>query len=285
MIAEAVPPPLPEPAEPANVGPFLTAKLLDLSAKIDAAAPRVLATGDDEAVHDLRVALRRARTALEIGRTVFGRFRADETRRALRDVQSATGVLRDEEVLLELIEGLGVDRPDVRGWLEARRRREKRLRSALRRSIRSGGLERGRELIDALLAFRVKPARERRLLKFAVRAVDSAVGGVERVRDVPIDDVEGLHELRIACKRLRYTIETFSDVLPPEKDALAAVATRLQKRLGDVHDIDVALACVRRARALTDVARRALTNQLTRDREERIAAYLAELAEPGASLR
>jgi CHAD domain-containing protein len=285
MIAEAVPPPLPEPAEPATVGPFLTAKLRDLASKIDSSAPRVLATGDDEAVHDLRVALRRTRTALEVGRSVLGRFRADETRRALRDVQSATGVLRDEEVLLELIEGLGVDRPDVRGWLEARRRRERRLRSALRRSIRGGGLDRGRELIDALLAFRVKPSRERRLLKFALRAVDSAVGRIEQVRDAPIANVEGLHEFRIACKRLRYTVETFSDVLPPDKITLASVATRLQKRLGDIHDIDVALACVRRARALTDIARRAITNQLTGGREERAAAYLTELGESGAALR
>ena len=203
-------------AEPETVGPFLAAKLRALSARIDEVAPRVLATGnDDEAVHDLRVAIRRTRVVLEVGRGIFGRFRADETRRALRDVQAATGALRDEEVLLELIAGLGIDRADVRAWLEARHRRERRLRSALRRTIRTGELERGRVLVEALLAFRVKPARERRLAKFALRAVHTAASGVERAREAPIDDVEGLHDFRIACKGLRYTVEIFADVIPP----------------------------------------------------------------------
>jgi CHAD domain-containing protein len=283
MIAQALPEP--QAPEPENAGPFLTAKLRTLVARIDAAAPRVLSTGDDEAVHDLRVAIRRTRTVLEVGRSVFGRFRSDETRRALRDVQSATGALRDEEVLLELIEKLDVGRTDVNAWLDARRRRERRLRSGLRRMIRTGGLDRGRELIEALLAFRVKPARERRLLKFALRAVEGTIAEVERGQQAPIEDGEALHDFRIACKRLRYTVETFGDVLPPEKTALASIASKLQGRLGDVHDIDMALACVQRARALTDVARRALANRLTEARVSRVAAYLGELGQSRAALR
>ena len=199
-------------------------------------------------------------------------------------MQSATGALRDEEVMLELIACLKVERPDVRAWLEARHRRERRLRSVLRRAIRTGGLERGRTLIEALLAFRVKPSRERRLAKFALRAVESASMGVARGRDAAIDDVEGLHDFRIACKRLRYTVEIFTDSLPPEKAALAPLASKLQGRLGDLHDIDVALACVQRARALSDIARRALTVELVRKRGERSAKYLTDLAESFPSL-
>jgi CHAD domain-containing protein len=284
MIAEAEVIPEQTQADPGNVGPFLAGVLRTLSARIDEAAPRVLATGDDEAVHDLRVAIRRTRVVLRVGRSIFGRFRADETRRALRDVQAATGALRDEEVLLELIEDLGVDRADVRAWLDARRRRERRLRSALRRRIRSGDIDHGRVLIDALLAFPVKPARERRLSKFAPRSVESAWIDLARLRHASIDDVEGLHEFRIGCKRLRYTVETFADVLPPEKIALASLASRLQSRLGNLHDIDVAIVCIGRARALTDVARRALLVELRQARQENAAKYLAELTEASTAL-
>ncbi|MCL2447408.1 MAG: CHAD domain-containing protein [Polyangiaceae bacterium] len=270
---------VPAPIDPPRAGPFLGAALRALSSRIAEAAPRVLAGGDDEAVHDLRVAIRRARIVLRVGRPVFGSFRADETRRVLRDVQAATGALRDEEVLLELIESLGVDRADVRVWIDARRRRERRLRSALRSGIQRGEVGHGRALIDALLAFPVKPSRERPLEKFALRSVETAWAALGPLRRAPIGDAEALHALRIGCKRLRYTVETFDGCLPPEKVALARVASRLQSCLGDLHDIDVAVASIGRARALTDLARRALAVELQRARGENAGKYLAALAE------
>jgi CHAD domain-containing protein len=261
-----------------TVGPFLAAELRVLDERTREAAPRVLGGTDDEAVHDLRVAIRRTRTVLEVGREIFGRFRADEVRRALRDVHRATGALRDEEVLLKLIESLKVDRPDVQAWLDARHRRERRLRTALRRTIRSGALDRGRELMGALLAFRVNPARERRLTKFARRAVDQARADLERQGRPAIDDAEGLHLLRIGYKRLRYTVETFAPALPEHMKAFAPMAARFQSKLGDLHDVDVGIASVRQARLLTDVAKSALLGALASARDERVGAYMRLIA-------
>jgi CHAD domain-containing protein len=272
------PPTSPAPAAPAvppvTVGPYLAAKLHALDVRLGETAPRVLSSSQDgEAVHDLRVALRRTRSVLEIGRPIFGRFRTDEVRSALRDLQQATGALRDEEVLLELVSSLGLNRPDVESWIAIRRRRERRLRRLLARSIEAGDLVRARRLLDALLAFRVDPARDRRLSKFARRAVALAQRRVVRRRTTRIDDAAALHQLRIACKRLRYVVETFAGNLPADLAALAQPATRLQSRLGSIHDIDVAAGCVRRARGLTLDARRELLAALERAREERLAAY------------
>jgi CHAD domain-containing protein len=268
----------------ATVGPFLVAKLRTLDARLRDMAPRVLASADDgEAVHDLRVALRRTRTVLEVGRPVLGRFHADEVRRALREVMRASGALRDDEVLLELITSVasdastGVSHPDVQAWLDARRRRERRLRGALTRALRSGELERGRGLLEALLAFRIDPERDRRITKFARRAVERARREVDRRRGARPDDAEALHRLRIAYKRLRYTTDTFADALPSDLSALAQPAARFQGRLGDLHDVDVALGCVRRARTLSGDARAELLAALAREREVRVAAYGREL--------
>ncbi|MGO9839055.1 MAG: CHAD domain-containing protein [Polyangiaceae bacterium] len=269
----------------ATVGPFLVDALRALDGRLAQAGRRVLAADDDrDAVHDLRVALRRARTALEVGRPVLGVFHADEVRRALRDVQRATGALRDEEVLLDLVGSLGMDRPEVLAWIEGRRRRERALRSALRRMVRAGGLDRGRRLLDALLAFRVRPSRDRRLTKFARRAVDDARRGVERRRTARIEDAEGMHRLRIAHKRLRYTVEAFASSLPPDLSALAQPAARLQSRLGELHDVDVAIACVGRARSLQGPAREALLAALARLRAERARACEQELGAPPGSV-
>jgi CHAD domain-containing protein len=245
-----------------------------LDERLEEVAPRVLAQEtDDEAVHDLRVALRRMRTVLEIGRAVLGPFHADEVRQALRDVQRATGALRDEEVLLVLLGSLGVEAPDVAAFLDGRRRRERRLRRALVRLLRSGALGGGRQLLAALLAFRIKPSRDKRVHKYSRRAVERARRDVDRRRGARPDDPDALHRLRIAYKRLRYTVETFADVLPEDLAVLAQGAARMQSRLGDLHDVDVAIVCVRRARALTPESRAELLAALDRERAVRVAAY------------
>jgi CHAD domain-containing protein len=100
---------------------------------------------------------------------------------------------------------------------------------------------------------------------------------VDRRRGARPDDAEALHRLRIAYKRLRYIAETFADALPDELSALAQPAARFQGRLGDLHDVDVALGCVRRARTLSGEARAELLAALACERETRVAAYGREL--------
>jgi CHAD domain-containing protein len=262
---------------PEMVGQFLVALLEAFDTRMKDVGSRVLATGDAEAVHDFRVALRRTRTVLEIGRSVFGRFHTDEVREALSDLQAASGALRDEEVLLELLSLVGIDDPEAKSWIDARLRRERRLRSAMRRKIRAGDLDRGRRLLGALIAFRVKPSRDKRLVKFARRAVEDARREVERRRSTPVDDPEGLHRLRIAYKRLRYTADTFARVLPGELASLAQPAARFQSRLGQLHDVDVAIACVQKAPALLGGGRQALLIELGRIRRDRVAAFEQEV--------
>jgi CHAD domain-containing protein len=262
-----------------TVGPYLTTRLRALDGRLQEVALRVVSsTRDEDAVHDLRVALRRTRTLLEVGGCVFGRFHSDEVRAALRSLQRATGALRDEEVLLELVEGLHLADPNVPLWLRVRRRNERRLRRALVRMIEVGELDSGRRLLEALLAFRVDPSRDRKLAKFARRGVAEARRGVERRRATRIDDARALHRLRIAYKRLRYVVEMFAEALPNDLTALAPRASRLQNRLGAVHDVDVVVACVGRARSLSAEARRELLATLERVRGERMAAYASEVA-------
>jgi CHAD domain-containing protein len=280
------PEPMPDGAPDASalprIGARITVELRAMQVRLTEAADRVLSTGDEAAVHDLRVAIRRTRTLLEIGREVFGRFHADEVRRALTELQRATGALRDEEVLLDLVSSLPLHTTDLSGWTEVRKRREKRLRSAVRRLIRTDGLARAQALLAALLAFRVKPSRDRRLVKFARRAVERAQREVERRRSgsgaSERDRDRALHTLRVSYKRLRYTAETFTDVLPPELgQALARTAAGFQKRIGDVHDVDVVLARVHQARGLPPPTRQALAVALAHLRRERELAMTKEL--------
>lgn len=63
-----------------------------------------------------------------------------------------------------------------------------------------------------------------------------------------VDDpysVRELHNLRIAAKRLRYSLEIFQDELPPECAAAIKEVEQIQEELGALHDSDVMIALLR----------------------------------------
>jgi CHAD domain-containing protein len=57
--------------------------------------------------------------------------------------------------------------------------------------------------------------------------------------------VRELHNMRIATKRLRYTLEVFEDVLPAACRAIVKELTCIQDELGTLHDCDVMIALLR----------------------------------------
>jgi CHAD domain-containing protein len=78
-------------------------------------------------------------------------------------------------------------------------------------------------------------ALARRVVQTRLREVRRLAAGLEQ------RDRQGLHDFRIACKRLRYALERFADIEP----ALASPAEGLaamQGALGEAHDRDGLLA-------------------------------------------
>lgn len=82
--------------------------------------------------------------------------------------------------------------------------------------------------------------------------------GVDRILAVRLDEVdafadaaqdpaevEALHDLRIAAKRVRYVLEVAEPALPAAKARVKA-AKRLQDILGEIHDCDELLPLVER---------------------------------------
>src|SRR5437588_9326610 len=57
--------------------------------------------------------------------------------------------------------------------------------------------------------------------------------------------VRELHDLRIAAKRLRYTLEVFEEELPAASKGIVKELSRLQDELGELHDSDVMIALLR----------------------------------------
>ena len=215
-------------------------------------------TGDDpEDLHKMRVATRRLRAAW---RVFEGAYRPRLVRRYVRELRSvarALGEVRDLDVQREALDGYLRPLSEAgRGALEPLRatwRRERdTARGELRRLLdsrayqdfvedyleftgtpRAGGLEAGARapsLVRDTAGSRILAAYER------VRAFETVMAWA---------DVPTLHALRIEGKRLRYTLESFAEVLPATARSLIADVTAMQDHLGLMNDAHVAAALTR----------------------------------------
>ncbi len=84
--------------------------------------------------------------------------------------------------------------------------------------------------------FAAAPLAENARAIIAVRA-DEMFGFAHAIGDPAHDD--DLHNMRIAAKRLRYTLEMFRAVLGDDGPALIDVVKEVQERIGTIHDADV----------------------------------------------
>ena len=263
-----------------TVSQVVSPKLLEWAEDADKAAARVHARADAEAVHDLRVSLRRSRSLLRIVRPVYGWFYVDVIRRELGKVADATGALRDEEVLAKTLAKLELSKAGRAGlgtWATKRQHREKALRTSVVRLLLAGTLSPPLAYLRALIALPRKPDRDREARRFARQVVFEAQAEVDDCRAADTADVVGMHNLRIAYKRMRYAIEAFMPMLPPELRAWKDVASKFQSVLGDLHDHDVAIDVISRASSIEEPAREEILSALRATREG-LAAHYRELA-------
>lgn len=254
---------------------FVANALRTLDGTVGEAIPRVVGDADEEALHDLRVAIRRLRVLLRIARPIYSNFYANAVREPFTAFHRATSALRDEEVL-ELTLGLvRLQHEAFEHFKKSRKRRERRLRRDVLGRLERGELDIARRRLAGLLELPVKPKRREELGLFARRVMGEAHKKIEKLRDTPVSDAAGLHDLRIAYKNLRYTAEIFADILPPDLSAVAEPAKKLQTRLGELHDVDVAIATVESARSLRPAIRARIVRSLRRLRGRRVREYLA----------
>jgi CHAD domain-containing protein len=226
----------------------------------EAVAARQRMGQDAEALHDLRVALRRFRSTLRAWRFVLGRLRG-RRRRELRKILDATSDARDAEVLLTLFadEQLSggpliadLERRKAEGYALVLKRLDDfdRLEARLRRGL-------ARVELDLLHPHKLAHALGERMDEHA----DDVEDDLFELR-APAQ-MEEAHAARIASKRLRYLIEPYKD--EPAVGKLVQRLKALQDVLGDLHDTHLAMA---EAAQLADVHAR-----LTR-RQERLYAQL-----------
>jgi CHAD domain-containing protein len=236
------------PAMPGReaVSALLLQQLDTLEANVDG----VLHDTDTEFLHDLRIAVRRTRSALKLlGDQLPGELtlRFASEFRWLGDI---TTPLRDLDVQLEelpsraagLVAAQPADLEPFRVYLT--RRRTAALR-ALNRGLRSDRfatvLGDWRKALLVPKANRRSPASPR-TADLAAARTRRAYNKVIRIGAAITDDspAESLHTLRKRCKELRYVLEFFASLHDPQAQrAMVGDLKRLQDCLGEFQDSEV----------------------------------------------
>lgn len=123
----------------------------------------VLDTGDIERVHDMRVATRRLRAALEVFRPCFPKPQFKDALRHVKELADALGTRRDPDVALEAVEDIMAHLPAAaRPGIDA-------FEDELRADQAAGNAT-----LERALAHAVDSQLETRLLELAVMATTTA---------------------------------------------------------------------------------------------------------------
>ena len=258
-----------ETRPPEQVGDLLLAYLTEQYRELLRQDPRVRA-GEVDAVHKMRVATRRMRSALASYGRVLQPAPADRLRDELRWLAGVLGELRDPQVLHTRLRGLlsvqpaelvlgGTGRRLDEDLLTEQAAARARLLSALdepRYASLLADLEnliRGPQRTEAAAGpaaagGRDVVRRERRRLRRHVRAAlaEPAGSGADPSALPPAGPPgESLHAARKAAKRLRYAAEAWAPVQPAEAARLAEAAEQVQKLLGEHQDAVISAAYLR----------------------------------------
>jgi len=219
---------------------------------------------DIEHIHRMRVASRRLRAALPLFKSCFPKKKFREWMRELQKITRALGDARDADVqiafLIRLKKGKAPGDPrsdagreirpvDVETFLLTRLQKKRQklqntVLSALENLERSGipvDMRAGcNEVIIRAGNARTKPARYGIPPVSAARISNRLSILMQYERHVyDPDAVAEHHAMRIAAKKLRYTMEVYAPLYRRNLKKSLARVKRLQEILGDLHDCDV----------------------------------------------
>ncbi len=229
---------------------FVGRIFLNLTRTLEQNLPGVLRNKSIEPVHQLRVTARRLHNAF----WVFEDFLTPQPREALdteiRRFLKMLGPVRDLDVQIRYFQKRSLRektpvfetarREYLRHLVSQRWQLQPGVVAAVERLHRKRVLGKLRELCP-LTASRGKKNCQPLSGSFIRKKVRKLLRGVLRferfVRDPQA--VDQLHQLRIAAKHLRYTLESCAPFFPGLMEPLVADILRLHDLLGDIHDYHV----------------------------------------------
>jgi CHAD domain-containing protein len=231
---------------------FGAAVMLKQLTAIQAELEGVLTASDMECIHRMRVASRRLRAAQEFFNPCLPRKTALESEKQIRSITRSLGEARDLDIQIDAFRKFQIlaEQPSYQPGF-------KRLMLRLFQSRSQAQLK----VLAAVKKFTTNPVIpqvQNKLTQFIPLTEKSDVGstslrllahhaisdklesflGYESYVHMPERKLE-LHAMRIAAKRLRYTLEIFAPIYPGEFKSWLRSIRQVQDQIGEIHDCDM----------------------------------------------
>ncbi len=244
-----------------------------------------------EAVHQLRIATRRAVAAIDAFADLLDPRALARARKRFTRLRRAAGGVRDADVALVTLRAHresaapgSPERAALDRLIDLTRKQRSRARQRLRKAAERTTPAKLRHIRRRLL--RTLPdGPSPTLHALADAAIDARLEALRAASSPDLRDLANVHQLRIQVKRLRYSLELFDPCFDPAAaaEALDRLAS-LQERLGQINDASQLLARLESAAA--DLEPRedgsvaeGLRRLITAQRESLAAAHRAFLAD------
>lgn len=228
-----------ESAAGAETFSFAVAQANRLLGRLAFAIGRTLRSPSPDAVHDLRVAIRRFQQALTVFAPCFPEKDTKKTGRRLKRLLALAGEVRDCDIAARLL-SRSAAAPPVQQKIEAQRKEAcARLTALLNRQASRHWYAKWRARLaqaDAgahphfshsaiqSTAARILPEMAAEFFNHGNRAAEAKASARK------------LHQFRLAAKRFRYTLELLEPLYGPGLDARLKPVRAVQTLLGDVND-------------------------------------------------
>jgi CHAD domain-containing protein len=204
-----------------------------------------------EAVHDLRVAIRRFSQTLRVFKPCFRGKEMRKVRRELKRIMDLAGEVRNCDVSLKLLsKSQKSATATLRSKLEGRRREcERAFAGILRHWIDRKSAARWRAAVKDAITTSTEPFGRAPIAKTAQRILPGvaqeffARGNQASTTKTPPAQ---LHRFRIASKKFRYTLELFASLYGPGMNSSLDKIRRAQALLGEINDCETVRSLVSR---------------------------------------
>ena len=213
---------------------------------------------DADAIHDLRVAIRRLSQELKIFGEWFEPKRVKSIRVSLKQLMDRCAAVRNCDIAAEVLRSAGCRNSELFAGLEKERRhrreelagelvrwrprdRARKWREHLRvqaggdAKLRGDAAENARRLLPAMMDQLFRAGRNAARLDSSRRR---------------------MHRFRLETKRVRYTLELFEPVYGRKTNQILAALKGLQEKLGAINDCATTLEMIRRDRDAAAAVRR-----------------------------
>ncbi|MBX3268323.1 MAG: CHAD domain-containing protein [Acidobacteria bacterium] len=196
-----------------------------------------------EGIHDLRVAIRRLRTAMQDLGSISDKKAGRKLDKELKAIADLAGKVRDHDVAIAVLEKLAgeAEAPQIllgiNEMIAGRRSRRDADHQALLTTLSPKSTEELAARIRKIASFDEGVATDPGIAAAVIG--ERCLAFLELVPSLyDPADTKRHHRLRIAAKRLRYSAELFDPPADNENSAPRLIA-EMQDHLGDMHDCDV----------------------------------------------